>query len=129
LTIGTSVDVPFVVSRIDMDTFSRLSGDANPIHMDDEFASGIGFKGPVVFGALIVAKISMMLGMYLPGPGSVWAGLKIDFRNPLYIGESAILHGEVDHASPATGMLSLKLSVRVGDRLIATASAESVFKP
>ncbi len=97
--------------------------------MDDEFARASGFEGPVVFGALIIAKISKLLGMDLPGPGGVWAGLKINFRNPLYVNEPAVIHGEVDHCSSATGMISLKLKVEAGDRLIATASAESVFTP
>jgi len=112
-----------------MKAFSTLSGDASPIHMERQFARAAGFDRPVVFGAMIVAKISKLLGMDLPGPGGVWAGLKIDFRNPLYVDEAAILHGEIEHCSRATGMISIKLRVEASGRLIATASAETVFTP
>lgn len=119
--------MPFVVSQADMVTFSKLSGDSSPVHMDHDFARQSGFDGPVVFGALIVAKISKLLGMHLPGPGGVWTGLTIEFRKPLYVDEKASIYGEVDHASAATGMLSLRLKVTAGNRLIAKASAESVL--
>lgn len=123
------MDVPFVISDADMKAFSALSGDASPIHMNADIARAAGFDGPVVFGALIVAKISKLLGMDLPGPGGVWAGLKIDFKNPLYVDEAAVLHGEIEHCSEATGMVSLKIRVDAGSRRIATASAETVFTP
>lgn len=110
-----------------MDAFCALSGDANPLHRDPGFARDAGFHGAVVYGALLVAKISELIGMRLPGTGGVWAGLKMDFRNPLYVGETARLQAEIDHRSEAARMISLKLRIDTDDRCIATGSVETVM--
>ena len=125
---GAIVTLPFTVSADDMDAFARLSGDANPMHTDDAFARNAGLDGPVVFGGLMVAWISQLIGMHLPGPGALWSGLKIDFRNPLYVGEAAELTGEITHCSEATKMVTLKIQIMASYRKIATATAEAVVK-
>ena len=122
------IRLPLTVTHEDMAAFCDLSGDANPLHMDEAYARQLGFNGRVVFGALIVAKISCLLGMHKPGAGGLWTGLKINFRNPLYLDEKAELTGEITHLSKATRMISLKLRVQVGDRVIATATAETILK-
>lgn len=111
-----------------MENFRRLSCDDNPLHTDDTYARQLGFEGRVVYGALIVARISCLIGMHLPGPGGVWAGLKMDFRSPLYIDEEAALNGTVTHRSEAAKLLTLGLRIDTVDRCIATGSAEAVFR-
>lgn len=112
-----------------MISFARLSEDSNPLHADDEYARELGFESRVVFGALLVAKISALIGVHLPGPGSVWAGLTVDFRNPLYVNEEAVLTGKIEHKSDAARMLTLKIRIVSGHRLIATGKAETVLRP
>lgn len=125
---GTEVAIEFAIGAGDMEAFERLSGDSNPLHTDDGFAESLGFRERVVYGALIVAKISQLIGMNLPGTGGVWTGLRIDFRNPLYVGETATLTGRVSHRSEAARMVAIKLRVETGDRCIATGSAEAVCR-
>lgn len=122
---GSVARLPFRVSAADMADFARLSGDLNPLHTDDAYAKARGFAGRVVYGALLVAQISRLLGMEMPGRDGIWAGLKLDFRAPLYIDEDAVLEAVVDRVSEAVSLLRLKIAIRAGDRLIATASAES----
>jgi len=111
-----------------MRAFALLSEDSNPLHSDDDYARQLGFDSRVVFGALLVAKISALIGVHLPGPGAVWAGLEVDFRNPLYVNEDATLSGKITHKSDAAKMLTLKLRIESGSRLIATGSAETLFR-
>lgn len=125
--INTSMraSVPFVVHRDEMTRFAEISGDFNPLHVDDEFARQKGFDGAVVYGALIVAKVSQLIGMHLPGRDSVWTGITLDFIRPLYIDQLARVDAAVDNISQATGMLALKLSVRNSDgQMLAKGSAE-----
>ncbi|MBI2236375.1 MAG: (R)-hydratase [Magnetospirillum sp.] len=124
---GTTARLPFRVSAEDMDAFARLSGDFNPLHTDDAFARASGFAGRVVYGGLLVAQVSRLLGMELPGRDGVWIGLKMDFRAPLFIDEAADLEAIVDRVSEAVALVRLKLSIRAGERLIATGSAESTL--
>lgn len=112
LTEGMTVSVSFMVLQEDMDRFAELSGDFNPLHVDAEFARGKGFKGAVVYGALIIAKVSQLVGMRLPGRDAVWASVAFDFIRPLYVNEQAQVEGSVVEVWESTGMIKLKLVVR-----------------
>jgi acyl dehydratase len=113
----------FAIEATDQHAFAALSGDRNPLHLDASFALARGLSGSVVYGGLIVAKISQVIGMTLPGPAGIWAALKIDFREPLYVGEKARLAASVSHRSEATRTLSVAIKVTCGERTIATATA------
>lgn len=126
LAEGRTERLAFRVGAPEMAAFATLSGDRNPLHLDEDFARARGFSGRVVYGGLILAQVSRLLGMRLPGRDGVWASIRMDFRAPLYLEEEAILEAVVAHLSEATGLVKVKLSVRVGDRLIASGSAESV---
>ena len=126
--LGHSAEIEFCITPDEMDAFRDLSGDTNPLHADDAYARGLGFEGRVVFGALIVAKISSLIGVQVPGLGGVWSGLKIDFRKPLYPGETVMLTGTIDHKSDAARMIALKLRADTMDKCIATGTAEVVFR-
>jgi acyl dehydratase len=126
LVEGARASVDFVVDAEQMRAFAELSGDFNPLHTDDGFARSKGFKGRVVYGALLVAKISQLIGMRLPGRHSVWASVSLDFRSPLYVGEAARVEAVVATFSEATGLVELSLSIRREGKLLAKGSAEVV---
>jgi acyl dehydratase len=120
-----TVSVPFRIGQAEMDAFRRLSGDSSRIHIDAEFARSRGFDGPVVYGALTVARLSNMVGMHLPGDLGLATSWRIDFNKPLYIDEEAIFEAELTHVSQSTHTVSLKFRVRVGEKLVASGSAGS----
>ena len=64
--------------------------------------------------------------MELPGQTGIWAGLKLNFRNPLYVGEPATLTALVSHRSEAVQMVQIDIEIKAGDRMIATGKSESV---
>lgn len=120
---GATDSFEFVVSEAEQSGFAALSGDFNPLHLDPDFARARGLAGSVVYGGLIVAKVSQVIGMRLPGSRGIWGSLKIDFREPLYVGKTACLSTEVSHFSVATRSLSLKLLVTCEGHKIATGTA------
>jgi len=87
LKIGESASKTKTFTDEDVRTFAEISGDKNPIHLDDEFAAGTRFKKRLVHGILASGMISALLGMELPGPGSVYIKQTLNFRAPVYIGE------------------------------------------
>ena len=121
--------VEFRISEADMAAFRSLSGDTNPLHDDAGFAQRRGFSGPVVYGGLIVAQVSQMLGTRLPGPGCVWRSLSLRFRAPLYVGQTARLAATIVHANEEIGTIDLKLRVDVGKRCIADGEAAALLMP
>jgi len=126
LVEGLRACVEFSVTAAQMQQFAELSGDFNPLHTDDAFARTKGFDGVVVYGALMVAKVSQLIGMQLPGRDSVWVGIALDFRKPLYVGQAAQVEGVVTEASASTGMVALKVTVRANGKVLAKGTAEVV---
>lgn len=127
LTEGLQTVVDFSVTPQQMLQFAEVSGDFNPLHTDDAFARAKGFDGAVVYGALMIAKVSQLIGMRLPGRNSVWASVSLDFRKPLYVGQAAQVEGIVTAVSASTGMIELKLTVRAEGKVLAKGSAEVVL--
>jgi len=127
LAPGRQAVVEFSVTALQMRQFAELSGDFNPLHTDDAFARAKGFDGVVVYGALIVAKVSQLIGMQLPGRDSVWASVALEFRKPLHVDQVAQVEGVVTEVSASTGMVVLKLAVRAAGKLLAKGTVEVVL--
>ena len=72
-----------------MRDFARITGDTNPVHLDDEYARGTQFGARIVHGAFLTGLISAVLGTKLPEPGCVYLAQSISFRAPVFIGERA----------------------------------------
>jgi len=122
---GQQVQIPFWVSSTDMETYAALSGDRNPVHRDTTFAKNNGFRGPVVYGGLLIGAISRLLGMELPGPGCIWHSLVVQFKTPLYVGEKALVQAKVTYLNLDLRVLRLDLEIKRGDDLLAKGQAQA----
>jgi 3-hydroxybutyryl-CoA dehydratase len=83
------------VSEQDVIDFARVSGDYNPLHMDEEYARTTLFGGRIAHGALSASYISAVLGNDLPGPGAVFLELNLRFVRPVRIGDTVVSTAEV----------------------------------
>lgn len=126
--VGACVSFCFLISTKEMQIFRVLSGDDNPIHFDSEFATSSGLLGPIVFGGLLIAKISRLLGSVLPGHGCIWAGTNVSFVSPLYIGEEAVLDAEVIQVSSAVNFVKIGHRIHCGKRLILRGCSEVIIR-
>ena len=77
-----------LVTDEQIEAFARLSGDRNPVHFDDAFARRIGFDGHIAHGAVTASLLSAVLGMDLPGPGSVFLEQRVRFLKPVRPGDT-----------------------------------------
>ena len=108
------------ITENDIDLFAQVSGDRNPLHMDEEFASKTMFGKRIAHGALSASFISGILGNDLPGPGSVFIGLSMRFRRPVFIGDEVTARAEVAEKLDKGNRVTLKVSCLVdGKRCIA----------
>ncbi len=123
LAAGTRYAFEFAISDQQMTAFAELAGDCNPLHVDREFARARGYAGPVVYGGLLIAQVSRMIGMHLPGRDAIWTRLEIDFRAPLYVGEVARIEAEVSHCSEAVRALELSIRIVRGSQVLAQGEA------
>jgi 3-hydroxybutyryl-CoA dehydratase len=128
LAPGQTASFGFVISADEMAAFATLSGDRNPLHSDSDVARARGFAGPVVYGGLLAAKVSRLVGMELPTADCVWTHLDIDFRDPLYVGEPTTLAAEIVEVSQAVRAARLRFRIcTVDGRLVARGTVELVY--
>ncbi len=93
--IGEQASYSKVISQQDVETFAGLSGDYNPLHMDDEYASQSRFGRRIAHGMLTAGLISTVLGMHLPGPGAIYISQTLKFLAPVYLGDEITATVEV----------------------------------
>jgi len=82
-------------SHEDVVLFAEVSGDHNPIHLNEEYAADTRFGRPIVHGILTAGLVSSVLGNELPGPGSVYLSQMLRFRAPVYYGDTVTAIVEV----------------------------------
>jgi 3-hydroxybutyryl-CoA dehydratase len=95
LKVGQSATMEKTVTEADIDAFGRATGDMNPVHFDEEYAKKTLFKGRVAHGVLSIGFISAVLGMKLPGEGTIFVSAKVEFKAPVRIGDRVITTGTV----------------------------------
>lgn len=87
LSLGQSVETAHTVTDADIVAFAKVSGDDNPLHLDEAYAAATPFKSRIAHGMLSAAYISAVLGTRLPGPGSIYVSQSINFKRPVRIGD------------------------------------------
>jgi 3-hydroxybutyryl-CoA dehydratase len=88
LSEGQSAEMTRVASAAVIEAFAELSGDVNPIHLDEAYAKTTPFGGRIAHGMLEAAYISAVMGTKLPGPGVVYMKQSLNFRRPVRLGDS-----------------------------------------
>jgi 3-hydroxybutyryl-CoA dehydratase len=111
IKIGDSAEMSKVVSDQDVRTFAEISGDRNPVHLDDEYAAGTMFGRRIAHGTLSGALISAVLGMLMPGPGTIYLSQTYSFKAPVYIGEEITARLEVTAYREDKRITTLKTEV------------------
>jgi acyl dehydratase len=113
--------------RDEVQQFCELVQDFAPVHCDRSFAQKAGYDDIVVHGLFISARFSRMLGMYLPGPNSVIQSLKLDFRNPVYVGRELDYNVTVTRLVAAVGAIQLDLSIHEQGMILVSGKGQCVF--
>jgi acyl dehydratase len=88
LEVGESATLERTLTWEDIELFAVMSGDVNPAHVDEEYASNDMFHAIVAHGMWGASMISTLLGTRLPGPGSIYLGQTLVFRRPVTIGDT-----------------------------------------
>ncbi|MBN2152929.1 MAG: MaoC family dehydratase [Candidatus Lokiarchaeota archaeon] len=93
--VGDKASHSKTITEADIILFAGLSGDFNPLHVNDEYARSTQFGKRVVHGGLAFSMISGLLGMKLPGPGTMHVSQKLDFKKPVFAGDTLTAVAEV----------------------------------
>ena len=96
MKIGDHASVTKTVSETDVYLFAGITGDLNPAHTNEVAASKTMFKTRIAHGMLGAGLISAVLGMYLPGPGTIYMGQELKFTKPVHIGDTVTATATVE---------------------------------
>lgn len=88
LQVGQTASFTKTVTEHDVYTFAGVTGDLNPAHIDEIYAKDTMFHGRIAHGMLSAGLISAVIGMQLPGPGTIYLGQELTFRAPVHIGDT-----------------------------------------
>lgn len=109
LEIGMSAEWDAVVDEKAVDAFAELTGDRNPIHVDQAYAETTVYKTRIAHGALTASYISAVLGNILPGPGAIFTGMELRFRRPVPVGSEVKAVAEVAEINDKTRRVTMKV--------------------
>lgn len=88
LKVGQKATVSRTITETDLRNFSGVSGDTNPMHLNEEFAKTTPFGGCIVHGMLSASLLSAVIGTKLPGPGCIYMSQTLKFLAPVRVGET-----------------------------------------
>ena len=111
ISIGQQESVMIIITESMVEKFSNLSGDLNPLHMDNEFAESSSFKKRIVHGMLLASFFSQLIGMKLPGKNALYFSQTLNFRSPCYIDDKIEIIGEVIEKSDSTKIITISTSI------------------
>ena len=120
IELGMQKSFKVDISKNMLDVFGRDTGDYNPLHMSEEYASSTSFKKRVCSGMFLSSFFSRLVGMYLPGKHALHISQSLNFVNPCFIGETITVEGKVIDKSPATKIIKLETTItnESGKRII-----------
>ncbi len=107
-TVGDSRTLVKTISDADVVLFSQVSGDLNPIHLDDTYAATTRFGKRIAHGALLASYISNIIGNQIPGQGSIYLSSSLKFRAPTFIGDTVSTIATIVTIRPDKPIFSLE---------------------
>jgi 3-hydroxybutyryl-CoA dehydratase len=115
LQLGMSEVFSKTITEADLLMFAGVSGDTNPIHLDEDFASQTMFESRIAHGMLTASLVSTVLGTKLPGPGAIYVSQSLRFLAPVRIGDTVIARASVADLNPERRRATFATICSVGE--------------
>ena len=128
ITIGMTASYSQTVSDADVKAFAGISGDHNPVHLSEEYAKNSRFKNRIAHGLLTASFFSAIFGTKLPGEGCVYAGQNLQFKKPVYLGDTVVAKVTVIAIDVLKKRVTFETVCTVKNRVVTTGTAE-IFIP
>ncbi|XDA97390.1 bifunctional enoyl-CoA hydratase/phosphate acetyltransferase [Sulfitobacter sp. LCG007] len=129
LRVGDRAEIVRVVSADDLYVFANVSGNHNPMHLPNEDGDGDGKVESVAPGMFLASLVSAVIGMRLPGPGTLYRGQTLEFHEPAMDGDELSTSVEVTDIDPS-GIVTLLTEVRrLGDGALILSGSARVAAP
>lgn len=123
LVPGQKAELVRTVTGADIDTFAAVTGDDNPVHLDEAFAATTPFGTRVAHGMLSAGYISALLGTILPGNGAIYLSQSLKFLRPVRPGDAVHTEAEVLALDSGKGRVTLRTWCRVNGKVVVDGEA------
>ena len=108
MKIGDAAEFTKTISESDVYLFAGVTGDLNPAHINEPYAKNTFFKARIAHGMLLAGFISSVIGMQLPGPGSIYIRQELKFLAPARIGDTITARAEVTQIVAEKNRITLR---------------------
>ena len=129
LQLGDSASFSKTMSETDIYGFAGITGDMNPAHVDAVTAAEGMFKQRIAHGMLSASFISTVLAMKLPGPGTIYLGQDLQFRAPVFIGDTVTARVECIEKIEARKWAKFKTTCTNQDGKVVVDGVATVLPP
>ena len=123
LSLGQSAEISHVVTDGDIRAFAEVSGDNNPVHLDEAYAAATPFKTRIAHGMLSAGYISAVLGTRLPGPGAIYISQTMNFKRPVCIGDEVTTRATVSAIDAERARVTLATVCEVAGKAVVEGEA------
>jgi 3-hydroxybutyryl-CoA dehydratase len=128
IKIGMEASYSQTITDADVKIFSGISGDKNPLHMDDEYAQNSQFKKRIAHGLLSASFFSALFGTQIPGEGCVYVSQSLKFLRPVYLGDTVLAKVKVSKINLESRRIFFKTSCEVNKKIVTIGEAE-IYQP
>lgn len=118
LQIGQTAAYARTVTEADIVLFAGISGDTNPVHINEEFASETMFSGRIAHGMLTASLISTVIGTRLPGPGAIYVSQSLRFKAPVRIGDTVTARATITELVPEKRRATIATACTVKNKVV-----------
>lgn len=118
LSVGMSASYAKTVTDADVVLFAGISGDTNPVHINQQFAETTMFKSRIAHGILTASFVSTVLGTKLPGCGAIYLSQNLKFKAPVRIGDTVVAIATVKEILAEKRRVTLETVCKVGDTVV-----------
>jgi len=118
LSVGQRAELAREVKEADLAAFAEVTGDHNPVHLDEAYAAGTPFGGRIAHGMLSAGYISALIASRLPGPGAIYVSQTLRFRRPVRIGDVVTAVAEITTIDEAKARVTMTTSCLVGGKAV-----------
>jgi len=123
LSVGMTEVMGRTVTETDIVLFAGVTGDTNPVHINQSYAEQTMFKGRIAHGMLSAGLISAVLGTKLPGPGCVYLSQNLKFRAPVKIGDTVVARVTITEVVPEKKRVVVATVCTVGNTVVVEGEA------
>ena len=128
IEIGMNVSYSQTITDADVKAFSGISGDRNPIHLDEQYAEKSRYKKRIAHGLMTASYFSALFGTKIPGEGCVYVSQSLNFKRPVYIGDTVVATVEVISVDLAKKRVFFRITCKVKNKVVTDGEAE-LFVP